>query len=46
MRIARDEAGTGKIDAAVAMFNAVALMTLNPESSNAIPDDYELPVWA
>lgn len=30
MRIARDEAGTGKIDAAVAMFNAVSLMTLNP----------------
>jgi phage terminase large subunit-like protein len=33
MRIARDEAGLGKIDAAVAMFNAVSLMTLNPQTS-------------
>lgn len=34
IRVARDEAGMGKIDVAIAMFNAVSLMTLNPESVN------------
>ncbi|WP_316228394.1 MULTISPECIES: terminase large subunit [unclassified Bradyrhizobium] len=31
MRIARDEAGFGKVDPAMALFNAAHLMSLNPE---------------
>jgi phage terminase large subunit-like protein len=31
MRVARDEAGLGKVDAAMALFNAAALMAMNPE---------------
>jgi phage terminase large subunit-like protein len=30
MRIARDDSGFGKIDPLMALFNAVALMALNP----------------
>ena len=33
MRIARDESGFGKIDPLMALFNAVALMSLNPMTS-------------
>jgi phage terminase large subunit-like protein len=31
MRVARDEAGFGKVDAAMALFNAAHLMSLNPQ---------------
>lgn len=34
MRVARDEAGFGKVDPAMALFNAAHLMSLNPESSS------------
>jgi phage terminase large subunit-like protein len=34
MRAARDETGYGKIDPAMALFNAVALMSMNPEAEN------------
>lgn len=33
MRVARDEAGFGKIDPMMALFNAAHLMSLNPEAS-------------
>lgn len=33
MRVARDEAGYGKVDPAMAMFNAAHLMSLNPQVS-------------
>lgn len=47
MRVARDEAGFGKVDPAMALFNAAHLMSLNPESQGgAFPTDYQLPVWA
>lgn len=32
MRVARDEAGFGKVDPAMALFNAAHLMSLNPEA--------------
>jgi phage terminase large subunit-like protein len=35
MRVARDEAGLAKIDPAMAMFNAAALMAMNPEPEMA-----------
>jgi phage terminase large subunit-like protein len=34
MRIARDEAGAGKIDPLMAAFNAAALMATNPEAQS------------
>jgi len=46
MRVARDESGFGKVDVAMALFNAAALMGLNPEASGAFSEDYQLPVWA
>lgn len=42
----KQHAGAGKIDPLVALFNAVALMSQNPESAGVFPDDYELPVFA
>jgi phage terminase large subunit-like protein len=36
MRVARDEGGLGKIDPAMAMFNAVALMCMNPEPQGSV----------
>jgi phage terminase large subunit-like protein len=35
-RIAREEAGFGKIDPLIALFNAAHLMSLNPESSGSV----------
>jgi phage terminase large subunit-like protein len=34
IRVARDETGLGKIDVAIAVFNAVSLMSLNPAAFN------------
>ncbi|MFI7808282.1 terminase large subunit, partial [Acinetobacter baumannii] len=34
MRITKQESGVGKIDPLIATFNAVALMTMNPEPTN------------
>ena len=34
MRVGRDEAGFGKVDPAMALFNAAHLMSLNPEPAN------------
>lgn len=39
MMISKQESGTAKIDPLIAMFNAVALMSLNPEPTNK---DYEI----
>jgi phage terminase large subunit-like protein len=39
MRITKQDSGVGKIDPVIAMFNAVALMSLNPEPTNK---DYEI----
>lgn len=47
MRIARDASGYGKVDPLMAGFDAVAEMSLNPESPvGNFPDDYEVPHWA
>lgn len=40
MRVARDEAGFGKVDPAMALFNAAHLMSLNPTVANG-PSVYE-----
>ena len=40
MRIARDASGYGKVDPLVAMFDAVAEMSLNPQQVNG-PSVYE-----
>lgn len=40
MRVARDESGFGKIDPAIAVFNAIALMSMNPEVGDR-PSTYE-----
>lgn len=45
-QITKRAAGWAKIDPFMAALDAVAPMTMNPESSTAIPDDYELAVWA
>lgn len=36
MRVARDESGFGKVDPAMALFNAAHLMSLNPESTGSV----------
>jgi phage terminase large subunit-like protein len=36
MRVARDEAGFGKVDPAMALFNAAHLMSLNPEPAGSV----------
>ena len=36
MRIARDEAGYGKVDPLMALFNAAHLMSLNPEAGGSV----------
>jgi phage terminase large subunit-like protein len=41
MRIARDETGYGKIDPLMALFNAAALMAMNPEASGSYFDSDE-----
>ncbi|XUM25060.1 terminase large subunit (plasmid) [Bradyrhizobium oligotrophicum S58] len=38
MRVARDEAGFGKVDPAMALFNAAHLMSLNPEATTSVFD--------
>lgn len=40
MMISKQESGTAKIDPVIAMFNAVALMSLNPEPKNYDIDGY------
>jgi phage terminase large subunit-like protein len=37
MRVGRDEAGFGKVDPVMALFNAAHLMSLNPEPAPSIP---------
>jgi phage terminase large subunit-like protein len=34
MRVARDESGYGKVDPAMALFNAAHLMSLNPDGGS------------
>ncbi len=41
MRVARDESGFGKIDPAMAVFNAIALMCMNPEAQRGSYLDHE-----
>jgi phage terminase large subunit-like protein len=36
MRVARDEAGYGKVDPVMALFNAAHLMSLNPEPEGSV----------
>jgi phage terminase large subunit-like protein len=43
MLITKQASGTAKIDPLMALFNAVSLLSLNPES-NVIGSDYELMV--
>ncbi|MER9665540.1 terminase large subunit [Mesorhizobium sp. M0203] len=43
MRVGRDEAGFGKVDPAMALFNAGHLMSMNPEATDVFPADYEMP---
>ena len=40
MRITKQDSGIGKIDPVIAMFNAVALMSLAPEAKNFDIDGY------
>ena len=40
MMISKQESGVGKIDPLIALFNAVALMTMCPEPQNFDMDDY------
>ena len=42
MRVARDEAGYGKIDPVIAMFNAAALMSANPHGARSVYEDHGL----
>lgn len=44
MRIDRAESGFGKIDPLMALFNAAALMCMNPRAAR-LPDDYRLSIW-
>ncbi|HCA5171044.1 TPA: terminase large subunit, partial [Acinetobacter baumannii] len=39
MRITKQESGVGKIDPLIATFNAVALMSSNPEPANRVDID-------
>jgi phage terminase large subunit-like protein len=41
MRVGRDEAGFGKIDPLMALFNAAHLMALNPEGGKSVFDQLE-----
>jgi phage terminase large subunit-like protein len=40
MRITKQDSGVGKIDPLIAMFNAVALMSIEPEAKNFDIDGY------
>jgi len=40
MMISKQESGVGKIDPLIATFNAVALMSMNPEPKNYDIDGY------
>lgn len=46
IRATKQSAGDAKIDPAMAMFDAIAVMVTNPEAVQGIfSDDYEVPVW-
>lgn len=45
MRIDRAETGFGKIDPLMAIFNAAALMAMNPKAAQSFSADYQLPVF-
>lgn len=45
IRATKQNAGDAKIDPAMAMFDAIAVMVKNPEAPGAFPKNFELTVW-
>lgn len=45
IRATKQNAGDAKIDPALAMFDAMAVMVTNPEAEGSFPADYEVKVW-